>query len=286
MRTRTVKRSELVPHTVDGKTSMVLDRYEVEVPLPPRDWDRIVLTAVTALAAGMVTASVVWSTASIGALLALTVFTAAAYSAAAVFDLLWIMCMALEWLARYDTRRAKLPRRAGHVALLVAMAAVAVHGWIADQAVIGCIGAAVSGIAKTGWTVVLKHHAKPLDNRTQQWVDIQRAEAGGQLAMVAVRRELQRTQAAVAAEAQALGLGSGSESGSGPDSPDESADDPDHEKPVPPDGPMTVRDAVRTALDSGIHEEDAVLRYVRKVADANARPDTVGRYLRSLRRTA
>jgi hypothetical protein len=43
---------------------------------------------------------------------------------------------------------------------------------------------------------------------------------------------------------------------------------------------MTVKDAVRTAKDSGIHDSDAVLRYVRKVADANAKPETVNRYLR------
>lgn len=279
MRTRTVHRSRLVPHTVDGKTELVLERYAEEAPLPPRDWDRIVLTAVTTSAALMVAASVLWSTASIGALLARTVTDPAAYTAAAVFDLLWIMCMALEWLARYDTRRARLPRRAGHAALLIAMTAVAAHGWIADQAVIGLIGAAVSGIAKTGWTVVLKHHAKPLDDKTQQWVDLQRAHAGGQLAMVAVRRELQRAQTAVAAEAAAL-------SGTDPDDPEQSADDPDREVQPEPAGPMTVRDAVRTALDSGIRDEDAVLRYVHKVADANAKRETVARYVRGMRRTA
>jgi len=49
---------------------------------------------------------------------------------------------------------------------------------------------------------------------------------------------------------------------------------------------MTMRDAVRTALESGIRDEDAVLRYVRTVADPAAKPDTVNRYLRALRKTA
>jgi hypothetical protein len=43
---------------------------------------------------------------------------------------------------------------------------------------------------------------------------------------------------------------------------------------------MTVKDAVRTAKDSGIREPDAVLRYVHQVADANAKLATVERYLR------
>ena len=31
MKTRTVRRSRLVPHTVDGETELVLDHYDVEV---------------------------------------------------------------------------------------------------------------------------------------------------------------------------------------------------------------------------------------------------------------
>ena len=48
MKTRPVQRTRLVPHTVNGKTEMVLDRYTVDLPVPPRDWDHTVLTAVTA----------------------------------------------------------------------------------------------------------------------------------------------------------------------------------------------------------------------------------------------
>jgi hypothetical protein len=43
---------------------------------------------------------------------------------------------------------------------------------------------------------------------------------------------------------------------------------------------MTIKDAVQTAKDSGIREPDAVLRYVHQVADANAKAETVARYLR------
>ncbi|MFF7012241.1 protein transporter Sec31 [Streptomyces fimicarius] len=286
-RTRTVERSRLVPHTIDGTTHLVLDRYEEEIPLPPRDWDRIVLTGVTAAAAVIGVASIIWSTASIGSLLALVVPLAlAAYAAALVFDLAWLSCMALEWLARYDQDRAVLPRRAGYIALGIAMGAVGTHGWISGEFAIGCVAATVSGLAKVLWTVVLRHHAKPLDAFTQQWVDAERAKAGGQLAMVSVRRELTRAEQAVAAERAALSGASGENPEAGPDHPEDRADHPDDEEAPAATGPMTIADAVRTAVSSGITDPDAVLRYVRKVADANAKESSVERYLRTVRKPA
>lgn len=286
MKTRPVERTRLVPHTIDGRTEMVLDRYTVDVPRPPRDWDRIVLTGVTTATAAIGTASVIWSTASIGDLLARSVPAPAAYAAAAVFDLVWLSCMALEWLARYDQERAVLPRRAGYVALAIAMAAVGAHGWISGEIAIGCIGAAVSGLAKVMWTVVLSHHAKPLDPLTQQWVDQQRAKAGGRLAMVAVRRELTRAEAAVTAEHAAIGTASPENPEPGPDDPETRPETPDDEEQPTASGPMTIADAVRTAVSSGITNPDAVLRYVRKVADANAKATSVDRYLRTVRKPA
>lgn len=277
MKTRTAERTRLVPHTINGKTEMVLEHYTVELPVPPRDWDRDVLTAVTVAAGVLVAVAVVWSTASIGDLLARVTIAPAAYAAAVAFDLAWILCMAVEWLSRYDPARAKLPRNMGHGALLVAMLAVGAHGWLEGQRAIGLIGAIVSGIVKTLWTVVLRHHAKPLDSKTQQWVDAQRAEAGGELAMVAINRELTRARGLVRAEELAL---ESADPDHGPDPSGQSADDPDP-NPLPMlAGPMTLKDAVRTAKDSGITDPDAVLRYVRQVADANAKLATVERYLR------
>ncbi|MGW1182981.1 protein transporter Sec31 [Streptomyces drozdowiczii] len=286
MKTRTMTRKRLVPHTVDGTTNLVLEEYEVDVPMPPRDWDRTVLNAVTAAAALIGVACIVWSTASIGDLLAQATVAPAAYAAAAVFDLVWLGCMALEWLARYDQARAAFPRRAGYVALAVAMAAIAAHGWIADQLAIGLVGAAVSALAKTMWTAVLRHHAKPLDSRTQQWVDAERAKAGGSLAMVAVRRELTRAEALVAAERTALSGHSGDVPDTAPEIPDDTPESPEPHAPPPLSGPMTITDAIRTALSAGISDPDAVLRYVRQVADANAKEESVLRTLRSLRKAS
>lgn len=200
MKTRTT--TQLVPHTIDGKTRHV--PIKVDTPAPPRDWDQIVLNGVTGIAALVLTASVVWSTASIGDLLAHVVHPAAAYGAAVVFDLAWIACMAVEWLARYDADGAPLTRRAGRLSLLVAMGAVAAHGWLAGYLVIGIVGAVVSCLAKGLWTVVLNHQTPPLDERTRAWIHAELSEAGASLALVPVRRRLQRAHGLVDAERAAL----------------------------------------------------------------------------------
>jgi hypothetical protein len=281
VKTRKIERTRLVPHTVDGVTEMVLDRETIEVPAPPRDWDQLVRTAVTVGAIVLVTASLAWTTASIGDLLSIVTIAVVAYAAAVAFDASWIMCMGVEWLLRYDPERAKVARRAGRWALAVSMGAVFAHGYlIADTWVIGAVGAVVSALAKGGWSMAMRVHARPLDPRTQQWVNARRAKVDGQLAMIPIRRELQRGQALVEAEQRSLG-GAAEENGSAdPDQSGQPADSPAPDPQPAVTGPMTIKDAVRTALDSGIREPDRVLAYVRTVADANAKPDTVSRYIR------
>jgi hypothetical protein len=279
VKTRKIERTRLVPHTVDGETEMVLDREIIEVPAPPADWDRRVRIGVTIGAVILVSVAIVWSTSAIGGLLAMSVVAVVAYAAAAAFDMTWIMCMAVEWLLRSDPERAKTPRRAGHWALAVSMAAVFAHGYVFDQMVIGAVGAAVSALAKGGFTIAMRVHARPLDPRTQQWVNARRARLDGKLAMIPIRRELQRGEAVIDAELRSLGALADSGSAD-PDQSGPSADSRDTDPQPTPAGPMTIKDAVRTALDSGIREPDRVLAYVRKVADANAREDTVHRYIR------
>jgi hypothetical protein len=278
VKTRTTE--HLVPHTVDGKTRMV--PVKVDTPAPPRDWDHLVLNGVTGIAAVVLTASVVWSTASIGDLLARAVIEPAAYGAAIVFDLAWIACMAVEWLARYDEERAALPRRAGNVALLVAMLAIGAHGKVSGFWEVGIVGALVSGLAKGLWTVVLQHQTPPLDERTRAWIRAELADAGASLSLIPVRRQLQRAQAQVDAERTALGPGADRGSAD-PDRPDQSADDPDADVLAIRPGAVTTKDAVRIAWDSGIRDDDAAARYVAKVTGKAPSPDTVSRYMRLLR---
>lgn len=280
-RTRTIRRKALVPHTVDGETELVLDEYDVEVPLPPRDWDSIVRAGVTATACVLVTVSLVWTTASIGDLLAIATIPAVAYAAGLAFDATWIMCMGVEWLLRYDPQRAALARRAGHGALLVSMGAVCAHGYIFGQWPVGIAGAAVSLLAKGGWTIAMRAHARPLDPRTAQWVAKRRAALDGQLAMIPVRRELLRGEALIKADRQARTAESGGSTD--PGRPEESADRPDPSASRGPRRSLTTKDAARIVWDRGIRGEDEAVREIADLVGRPVSPDTVVRYLRDLR---
>ncbi|EGX60116.1 hypothetical protein SZN_09346 [Streptomyces zinciresistens K42] len=285
MKTRTIERTRLVPHTVDGETEMVLHREMIEVPAPPRDWDQLVRTAVTAGAVILVTASLAWTTASIGDLLATVTLPAVAYAAAVAFDASWIMCMGVEWLLRYDPARAKAARTAGWWALAVSMAAVGAHGYVAGQWVVGAVGALVSGLAKGGWSMAMRVHARPLDDRTQQWVNARRARLDGRLAMIPIHRELQRGQALVDAEQRALGVPeeNGSADPGSSATPDALPQSPDSTVSPIRTGRVTTQEAVRAAWDSGIRDPETVLRTVRTATGKDVPQSSVDRYLRALR---
>lgn len=194
VRYRPETRQRLVPHTVNGKTKMVEEDYTAMVPVPPRDWDQVVTTAVTLAAAVLVSIAVVWSVGSIGDLLTRAVYAPIAYLAAGAFVVAWVTCMALEWLARYDPARAAGPRTAGTVFLVLDMAAVATHGWVEAAVYVGLAGAAVSAIAKKMWTVVMRHQSRPLPARTQQWLLQEEAEIAARLALGARTRALARIE--------------------------------------------------------------------------------------------
>jgi len=282
VKTRKIERTRLVPHTVDGETELVLDTETIEVPAPPADWDQRVRTAVTIGAIILVTASLVWTTASIGDLLSSVTISVVAYAAAVAFDASWIMCMAVEWLLRYDPERAKVAKRAGRWGLAVSMGAVFAHGYLlADTWVIGAVGAVVSGLAKGGWSMAMRVHARPLDHRTQQWVSARRAKVDGQLAMIPIRRELQRGQATVEAEQRAIG----STEDPGSTDPDQSGRSAGNPAPSAR-RQLTTKDAVRIAWDDGIRERDDVLQDAAKRLGRPVSPDSVDRYLRDLKRGA
>lgn len=271
MRTRTETR--YVRHTIDGETELVPEEYEV--PGPPLDWDHIGLTTVTITTAASVLASVGWSTASIGDLLDRTAPVGAAYTAAGVFDLLWINCMILEWISRYDQDRAKTYRNAGHAALVVAMAAVCLHGYLTASVEVGLVAAAVSALAKAGWTLALRAHVRPLDPRTRAWLVRRQARIGAQLALSAQLRRLAAVEAQAAVRTAP---------GAAPESPEDEEEPPEGAQGLPSSGPMTMADAVRMAISCGITDPDKVVRYVRTVADANAREESILRTLRMARR--
>lgn len=285
MKTRRITREQLVPHTMDGRTRMVPDEVTIEIPVPSRDWDQIGLNVVTGIVAVGLLACMGFSTASIGELLNRVTPAAAAYAAAALFDLAWIGCSIIEWLGRFTPDRVRKARAGGYIALAVAMVAVGTNGWLAGDAATGLVGAAVSGLAKGLWTVALDYQAAPLSKRDAAFLQQELAEAAVELSRVPVRRRVNRARALVDAERRALDAVPDSGSAD-PDRPDESADDPDADVLAIRPGAVTTKDAVRIAWDSGIRDDEAAARYVAKVTGKAPSPDTVARYMRLLRKVA
>lgn len=191
-----------VPVERGGKTHMVPQEIEV-----PRDWDAIALGAVRVTTSLAVAGAVTWSTVAIGGFLSAMAPVWTAYLVAGFFDLAWITCMALEWLSRYDRDRAKLPIRAGWVALAISVTLIALEGHKNGSLIVGVCGGAVSALAKGMWAVSMRHSAVEMDPVSQGWLDAERREINSRLAVMAARRGLTRTEYRTSAEALALSAG-------------------------------------------------------------------------------
>lgn len=178
-----------VPITRNGKTHY----GTISRPAPPRDWDHILLGTVTAVALLAGAGCVAWSTSSIGALFSTIAPAPVAYAVAAAYDVLWMSCAVLEWLARYEPEQAQAPKVVGLIFLAIAMGALVTEGRLSGGTAAGIFGACLSAGVKALWMMLTRRHAARLDPLTQQWVDQELAEASGQLALASVQRRLTRS---------------------------------------------------------------------------------------------
>lgn len=191
-----------VPYAIGGKTHMVTP----PAPKMPISLDRVLLGAITVACTLLLVAVAVWATVNIGELLAGMVPGWAAYGAASAFNLAWVICLGLEWIARHRPAKANAPRTAGWVFLVAEMVAVGVHGHREGSLVIGIVGAAVSGIVKVVWTLLLKHYETPLDPMTQQWVDAEQGQLAAERGLLQVQGDALYARAHLARQRAALGL--------------------------------------------------------------------------------
>ncbi|MDH6709772.1 hypothetical protein P3T27_006521 [Kitasatospora sp. MAA19] len=234
--TRLAQATRYVEHTVNGRTRLVPQDYAA--PAAPRDWDQIILGGITTAAIGVGAGCIAWSTSSIGTLLAQAAPTPIAYGGAAVFDTLWIACLGLEWLARYEPAKAAAARSAGLLCLTIAVAALLVEGYTGHHLAAGIVGAFISIGVKRLWTLVLARHARRLDPLTQAWVEQEMDEVGGQLALAGINRRLARDRAQIAAHYATV-----------VDEPDDNGPDPDKPRGQSADNiDPVVRGAILAAI--------------------------------------
>lgn len=207
LRYRTERREQKVPFSADGvHYEMVDGGQDVRVPVPPRDWDLIVLRLVTGAIYGMLAITLIWSVASIGGLLSGLTWTPLAYGAAVAFDLSWMVCLGLEWLARYDDEKRRRPFWAGNFFLVISFAGVIVHGIKkVDSAWIATLGALICVISKGLWMLLMQHTALPLTSEHRQWMRLRSGRIGARLAMASHTRTMRRMEAQERALVEALG---------------------------------------------------------------------------------
>lgn len=178
--------------TRNGRTHYV----EEPAKLPPLTPDEIIMRAVGAATAIVVTGALVWSTVSVGAMLGKVAPEWAAYMIAGVFDLAWIIAMAIEYVLRFEPNRQKIPKRIGWAALLISVAAIFTHGALLEAKWVGLFGALVSALAKGLWWLTMFVTSRRLDKDTQDWLTAElgevHAKRAEQMAVAKVERERER----------------------------------------------------------------------------------------------
>ncbi|UGQ10904.1 hypothetical protein LO772_29485 [Yinghuangia sp. ASG 101] len=189
VRYRKVTRHRPETVVIDGHPETRDAPYDTWVPVPPRDWDRVLRRGVVAVAIGATVLAAVAATAGIGGFLSTLLPAQVAYAVAVVFDCVWLTCTAIEWLERFDPRRARGARLAGWAALLISMSVVIAFGARHDMPAAGAAAASVSPTAKLLWWLVLRLYSVPLSDTTRFWL---RRRQERVTATAALARQLQR----------------------------------------------------------------------------------------------
>jgi hypothetical protein len=196
MKFQNITKTRQVPRTIDGTTNLITERFTVQVPKPPADWDARGLKAAVASSLTMTGVSMVWSTISIGALL----HGGVGYMAAAVFDASWLVVLLLEWLARFDPSKRGFAKFTGWVLLAGTMGAILWHGLLAGSTALAVVGAAISLVAKSLWWGVMRFIDVDLSDEDAQWVIAEKSKANAKRAIAGVRRQAARAESSAVAE--------------------------------------------------------------------------------------
>lgn len=179
VRYRKVTRARDVTTVLDGKPSTREVPYEAWEPVPPREWDELILRGVTALAIIVTVIAVAGTTASVGGMLARMVPVPVAYAMGAVFTSAWMACLGIEWLNRVNPDRAKQARVGGWLALSLSMGGVFAYGYLLGQPVAGGVGACIDLLSKGLWALLVGYHTVPLDDGVAHWVTEREQELAG-----------------------------------------------------------------------------------------------------------
>ncbi|MFF5968200.1 hypothetical protein ACFY64_31655 [Streptomyces collinus] len=169
--------------------------YTTWEPVPPRDWEAIVLRGVTAVTLGITTLAVIATTASVGGLLARLIPSELAYAVGVVFTSTWLCCQAVEWLQTMSGGTAWGARVGGWLALAISMGAVITYGHTIDQTAAGVIGGSIDLLSKGLLTLVMGLYKVQLDAGTAHWLKEQEQKLSARVFLGVKLRRLNRDDA-------------------------------------------------------------------------------------------
>lgn len=181
--------------TIDGVSSTRSVPYEVLVPVPPRDWDEVILRGVTGLAMGITSLAIVGTTASVGGQLSELLNPVISYGVGVIFSGTWLAAMGLEWVERTDPKRANPARICGWIFLTISMLAVFSYGHAHGQNIAGGVGACLDLLAKGLWALLIHTHRVPLSAGVQGWLIDQQGTAAGRALLARKIARLNRNEA-------------------------------------------------------------------------------------------
>lgn len=149
--------------------------------------------ALTALA-------VIWTLVAVGGLLDTQSPTWVAYSAGALFDLVWVSAMLHEQAHRRSASASRTPAILGWLLLAVSVAAVLVHGLLATTVIIAVIGAVIPVLGKVTLQMALSTAAVRITDDAQRKVDMVRSRGRDAIAVARAIDEVKALSEAVGAE--------------------------------------------------------------------------------------
>lgn len=192
---RPVTRYRLETTTINGVSETEQVPYTAWEPVPPRDWDGLILRGATYTAVGVSLLAVTSTAASIGGLLDRMIPAPIAYGVASIFSLAWLVCQALEYLARLEPEQATKARRFGWLFLIVSMGSVTAYGVDKHEPVAGGVGALVDLIAKGLCVLVLEQYAVPLSRGVAHWLRRRKETLTASAAVSGHKERLDRVEA-------------------------------------------------------------------------------------------
>lgn len=148
----------------------------------------------------LITLAVIWTLVAVGGLLDTQAPAWVAYSAGALFDLVWVSAMLHERAHRRSASQSRTPTVLGWLLLAVSVAAVLVHGLLATTVPIAVIGAVIPVLGKLTLQMAMSTAAVRISDDAQRKVDLVRSRGRDAIAVARAIDEVKAAGETVGAE--------------------------------------------------------------------------------------